>query len=80
MSAVVTSPARIVKRLSRWSQPGHGDARSDNCPAGLSTAPASPKAIVIGAQATPRDAGGRHHLTATLWRLASTVNTAIKPP
>jgi hypothetical protein len=80
MNAVATSPTRIIKRLSRWSQPGHGDARLDNCPAALSTAPTSPKAIVIGAQASPTAASGRHHLTATLWRLASTVNTAIKSP
>jgi integrase/recombinase XerD len=32
MSAAATSPTRIVKRVSRWSQPGHGDARPDRCP------------------------------------------------
>ena len=80
MSAVATSPTRIVKRVSRWSQPGHGDARSDSCPAALSTAPISPKAIIIVAQASPRQTSARRHLTATLSRLASTVNAAIKSP
>jgi Phage integrase, N-terminal SAM-like domain len=48
--------------------------------AALSTAPTSAKAIVIGAQASPGATGARHHLIATLSRLASTVNTAIKSP
>ncbi|MGZ3324932.1 MAG: hypothetical protein ACXU9C_28675 [Xanthobacteraceae bacterium] len=80
MSAVTTSPTRIINRVSRWSLPGHDDARRDNCPAALSTAPTSLKAIVIGAQASPRAATGRHHLTATPWRLTFNVNTAIKSP
>ena len=80
MSAIATSPTRIVKRVSRWSQPGHGDARSDSCPAALSTAPISQKAIVIVAQASPRLTSARRHLTATLSRLVSTVNAAIKSP
>jgi hypothetical protein len=80
MSAVAISPTRIIKRTSRWSQPSRGDARSDNCPAALPTAPVSPKAVVIGAQAIPRAASGRHHLTATLWRLVLTLNIAIKSP
>ena len=35
MSADATSPTRTVKRVSRWSQPGHGGARSDSCAAAL---------------------------------------------
>jgi hypothetical protein len=62
MSADATSRTCIVKRASRWSKPA--------------TAPASPKAIVIGAQASPRPSSARHHLTATLLRLASTVDIA----
>jgi hypothetical protein len=80
MSAATISRTRIAKRASRRSQPGHGDARPDSCSAALSTAPTSPKAIVIGAQASPRHTSACHHLTATLSRLASTVNTAIKSP
>ena len=80
MSAATTSHTRIAKRVSRWSQPGNGDARPDSCPAPLSTAQSSPKAVVIGAQASPRATSAHHHLTATLSRLASTINTAIKSP
>ena len=80
MSALATSRTRIAKRVPRWSQPGHGDARPDSCPAALSTAPASPKAIVIGAQASPRPTSARHHLTATLSRLAFIAIIAIKSP
>jgi hypothetical protein len=80
MSATATSRTRITKRVSRWSRPGHGDARPHSYPASLSTAQSSPKAIVIAAQASPRPTRARHHLTATLSRLASTVNTAIKSP
>jgi hypothetical protein len=80
MSAVATSPTRIVKRVSRWSQPGHGDARSDTRPAALSTAPTSQKAIVIGAQTSQSPTNARLNLTAARLRLASTVNTAIKSP
>ncbi len=80
MSADATSRTRIVKRASRWSKPGHGDARPNSYSAALSTAPTSPKAIVIGAQASQRHTSARHHLTATVSRLASTVNTAIKSP
>ena len=80
MSAAATSLTRIVNRVSRWSQSGHGDARPDSCPAALSTAPASPKAIVIAAQASPRPTSARYLLTAALSRLASTVNAAIKSP
>jgi hypothetical protein len=80
MSADATSRTCIVKRASRWSKPSHGDARPDSCPAALSTAPASPKATVIGAQASRRATSARHHLPTTLSRLASTVNTAIKSP
>jgi hypothetical protein len=80
MSAVATSRTRIVKRVSRWSQPSHGDARPDSCSAALSTTQSAPKAILIAAQESPRPISARHHLTATLSRLASTVNTAIKSP
>jgi hypothetical protein len=80
MSAVATSRTRIVKRVSRWSQSGHGDARPDSYPAALSTAQSSPKAIVIAAQGSPRPTNPCHHLTAALSRLASTVNAAIKSP
>lgn len=80
MSADATSPTCIVKRASRWSKPGHGDAQQDSCPAALSTAPASPKAIVIAAQASPRPISARYLLTAALSRLASTANAAIKSP
>jgi hypothetical protein len=80
MSAVATSPTRIIKRVSRWSQPGHGDARSDSCPAALGTAPSFSKAPIIGAQASPRATGARHQLPTTLSRPASAGNTAIKSP
>jgi hypothetical protein len=80
MSAVATSPTRIAKRVSRWSQPSHGDARSDSCPAALATAQLTPKDILIAAKESPRPTGARHHLTGTLSRLASAVNTAIKSP
>jgi hypothetical protein len=80
MSADITSRTRIVKRASRWSKSGHGDARPNSYSAALSTAQSSPKAIVLGAQASPRLTSARHHLTAARLRLASTVNTAIKSP
>ena len=48
MSAATTSRTRIAKRVSGWSQPGHGDARSGSCPAALGTPPTSQKPIVIG--------------------------------
>lgn len=80
MSAATTSRTRIAKRVPRWSQPGHGGARPDSYPAPLSTAQSSPKRIVIGVQASPRHTSARHHLTATLSRLAATANTAIKSP
>jgi hypothetical protein len=80
MSAAATSRTHIANRVSRWSQPGHGDARPDSYPAALSTAQSSLKAIVIGAQASPRPTSACQHLTATLSRLAFTVNIAIKSP
>jgi len=80
MSAATTSRPRIAKRVPRWSQPGHGGARPHGCPASLSTAQSSPKAFVIVAQASSRPTSARHHLTATLSRLASAVKTAIKSP
>ena len=80
MSALATSRTRIVKRVSCWSQSGHGDVRPDSYPSALSTAQSAPKAILIGANESPRPISARHHLIATLSRLASTVNTAIKSP
>jgi hypothetical protein len=80
MSAPATSRTRIVKRVSRWSKPGHGDARPDSYPFSVSTAQSAPKAILIAAKASPRATSARHHVTATLPRLASNVNTAIKSP
>jgi hypothetical protein len=80
MSAAATSRTRIAKRVSRWSQPGNGDARLDSCPAPLSTAQSSPKAIVMVAQASSSPTSARHHLTAALSRLVSTINTPIKSP
>jgi hypothetical protein len=80
MSAAAISRTRIVKRGFRWSQPGHGDARPDSYPAALSTAQSASKAILIGAKESPRPISARHHLTATLSRLASAVNAAIKSP
>ena len=80
MSAVTTSRTRIVKRTSRRSQPGHGDARPNSYPSAISAAQLAPKAILIGAKESPRPISARHHLTATLSRLAYTVNTAIKSP
>ena len=80
MSAPATSRTRIVKRVSRWSQPGHGDARPDSDPAAISTAQSSPKAIAISAEASSRTTSVRHHPTAKLSRLASTVDAAIKSP
>jgi hypothetical protein len=80
MSAVPTSRTRIVKRVSRWSQSGHGDARPDSYPAALSTRQSSPKAIVIAAQANPRPTSARLNLTTARLRLASAVTAAIKSP
>ena len=80
MSAATASRTRIAKRVPRWTQPGHGDARPDSYPTSLSTAQSSPKAIVMAAQASPRPTSARHHLTATLLPPASTVNAAIKSP
>jgi hypothetical protein len=54
MSAPATARNPIAKRVSRWSQPGHADARPHSYPASLSTRQSSPKAIIIGAQATLR--------------------------
>jgi hypothetical protein len=80
MSAAATSPTRIVKRVSRWSQPGHGDARPDRCPSVRSTAQLAPKAMLIGAKQSPRPTGARLQLTAMPSRLASPADTAIKSP
>lgn len=80
MSADATSHTRMVKHISRWSKSGHGDARPNSSSAALSAAQSSPKAILVGAQASPRPTSVRYHLTATLSRLASTVNAAIKSP
>jgi hypothetical protein len=80
MSAAATSHTRIVKRVFRWSKPGHGDARPDSYPAALSTSQSSPKTIVISAQASPRPSSARHLLMAALSHLASAVNAAIKSP
>ena len=80
MSAVATSQTHIVKRVSRWSQPGHGDARSHSYPAALSTAPTSQKAIVIGAQASQSPTNARLNLTAAQLHPTSAGNTAIKSP
>jgi hypothetical protein len=80
MSAVATSPIRIIKRVSRWSQAGHDGARSDICPAALRTAPTFQKAIVITAQASQSHTNGHLNLTAAQSRPASARNTAIKSP
>ena len=80
MSAVATSRNGILKYVSRWSQPGRGDARPDGDPAALSTAQSSPNGIVIGPKKSPRPTSGRHHLTAALTSPASTINAAIKSP
>jgi hypothetical protein len=80
MSAATTSPTRIDKRVPRWTQPCHDDARPDSCPAPLSTAQSSPNRIVIVAQASSRPASPRHHPTATLSRPTSAIKTAIKSP
>jgi hypothetical protein len=80
MSAAATSPTRIFKCVSRWSQPGHGDARLDSCPSVRSTAQLIPKAMLIGAKESPRPISARHHLTATLSHLAFAASTAIKSP
>ena len=76
MSAPAASPARIVKRVSRWSRPGHGDPRPDSRP----TAQLVPKAMLTGAKESPRPTSVRLQLTAMLSRLASPANTAIKSP
>jgi hypothetical protein len=80
MSAVATSRTRIVKRVSCWSQSGHGDVRPDSYPAALSTAQLVAKAMLIGAKECKRPTSARLQLTATLSRLASPANTAIKSP
>jgi hypothetical protein len=80
MSAATTSRTRIIKRVSRWSQPGHGDARPDSSPSALSTAQLAPKAILIGPQASPSATRARHHRTVTLPPPATTFYAAIKSP
>ena len=80
MSAAAASPTRIVKRVSRWSQPGHGDARPCRCPSALSAAQLAPKAMLIGAKESPRPTSARLHFTGALSRLASAAGTAIKSP
>jgi hypothetical protein len=80
MSADATSRTRIVKRTSRWSQPGHGDARPNSYPSALSTAQLAPKAILIGPQASPSATRARHHRTVTLSPPAITFYAAIKSP
>ena len=80
MSAVATSRTHIVKRVSRRSQSGHGEARPDSYRAALSTSQSSPKAILIAAQASPGPTSARHLLTAALSPLASAVTAAIKSP
>jgi hypothetical protein len=80
MSADITSRTRIVKRASRWSKSGHGDARPNSYSAALSTAPTSQKAIVIGAQKSQSPTNARLNPTTARLCLASTVNTAIKSP
>ena len=80
MSAAFISPSRFVKRVSPWSQPGHGDARPHTYPSALSTAQLVPKAMLIGAKESPRATSARLHLTATLSCLPSPANTAIKLP
>ena len=80
MSAPAAARNPIAKRVSHRSQPGHGDARPDSYPSALATAPSAPKAIVIAAQASPKHTSARHHLSATLSRLASNANTAVKSP
>jgi hypothetical protein len=77
MSADAASRTCIVKRASRWSQPGHDDARPDSYSAALSTALSVMKIILFAAQAGPRPTSGHYHVAATLLRLAS---TAIKSP
>jgi hypothetical protein len=80
MSAAATSPNRIVKRVSRRSQSGHGDARPHSYPTAPSTARLTPKDILIAAQESPRPTSARHHLTAMRSPPTSTVNTAVKSP
>ena len=80
MSAAASSSTRLVKRVSRWSQPGHSDARPHSYPAALSTAQSTPKDILIAAKESTRPTSARHYLTATLSPPASTVNAAIKSP
>ena len=80
MSPARTSRTCIAKRVPRRTQPGHGDARPDSCPALLPTAQSSPNAIVWVAQASSRPTSARYDLTATLSRPASAANTAIKSP
>jgi len=80
MSADATSRTRIVERASRWSKSSHGDARPNRGPSALSKALSAIQAILVLAQASPRPTIGRYHVTATLPRRASTVDTAIKSP
>ena len=80
MSAAAASPAHIVKRVSRWSQPGQGNARPDRCPVGRPIAQLVPKATLTGTKESPRPTSVRLQLPAMLSRLASPANTAIKSP
>jgi hypothetical protein len=75
MSTVGTARTRIVKRVFRWSQSGHGEARPNSYPAALSTRQSFLKNIIIAAQASPRPTAARHLLT-----VATALNAAIKSP
>jgi len=80
MSAAASSSTRLVKRMSRWSQPATATLDHTATRERLSAAQSAPKAILIGAKESLRPISARHHLTATLSHLAFTVNTAIKSP
>jgi hypothetical protein len=80
MTATAASRTRIVEHVSRWSQPRHGDARPDSDPAAISTAQSPSNVVAICAKASPRTTSVRHHPTATISRLAATVDAAIKSP
>jgi hypothetical protein len=80
MSAVATSPIRIMTRVFRWSQAGHEGARPNSDPSALVPALSAMKAILILAQVGPGSTSAAFHATVALSRNPPTVNAAIKSP
>jgi hypothetical protein len=81
MTPSATAHTRIAERVPRWSSTSHASARPDSRPALHSTPHSSPRAVVIGAEATPIGlTSTRNHTTATPPRVEPTLIAAIKSP